>query len=96
MIRRHSLSAVWHALVLLHWIALLFHGVRPNSPAMQPVGMWWADLWTGVFGAYGLLVFHLLIGSAWLAVCFFYIVFRVAPTPIPSSGSILTSPRPPT
>ena len=51
--------------------------------AMQPVGMWWADLWTGVFGAYGLLVFHLLIGSAWLAVYFLYIIFGLRHDVVP-------------
>lgn len=50
---------------------------------MQPVGMWWADLWTGVFGAYGLLVFHLLIGSAWLAVYFLYIIFGLRHDVVP-------------
>ena len=68
MIRRHSLSAVcMHWFNAFCWIALLFTGFALlSNPAMQPVGMWWADLWTDVFGAYGLLVFHLLIGSAWL------------------------------
>ena len=62
MIRRHSLSAVcMHWFNAFCWIALLFTGFALlSNPAMQPVGMWWADLWTGVFGAYGLLVFHLL------------------------------------
>ena len=50
---------------------------------MQPVGMWWADPWTGVFGAYGLLVFHLLIGSAWLAVYFLYLIFGLRHDVIP-------------
>ena len=85
MIRRHSLSAVcMHWFNAFCWIALLFTGFALlSNPAMQPVGMWWADLWTGVFGAYGLLVFHLLIGSAWLAVYFFYIVFGLRPALAP-------------
>lgn len=85
MIRRHSLSAVcMHWFNAFCWIALLFTGFALlSNPAMQPVGMWWADLWTGVFGAYGLLVFHLLIGSAWLAVYFFYIVFGLRHDVIP-------------
>ena len=69
------------------WIALLFTGFALlSNPAMQPVGNVGADLWTGVFGAYGLLVFHLLIGSAWLAVYFLYIIFGVAPRRSPSSS----------
>ena len=81
MIRRHSLSAVcMHWFNAFCWIALLFTGFALlSNPAMQPVGMWWADLWTGVFGAYGLLVFHLLIGSAWLAGLLPLHHFRVAP-----------------
>ena len=53
MIRRHSLSAVcMHWFNAFCWIALLFTGFALlSNPAMQPVGMWWADLWTGVFGA---------------------------------------------
>ena len=85
MIRRHSLSAVcMHWFNAFCWIALLFTGVALlSNPAMQPVGMWWADLWTGVFGAYGLLVFHLLIGSAWLAVYFLYLIFGLRHDVIP-------------
>lgn len=85
MIRRHSLSAVcMHWFNAFCWIALLFTGFALlSNPAMQPVGMWWADLWTGVFGAYGLLVFHLLIGSAWLAVYFLYIVFGLRHDVVP-------------
>ena len=89
MIRRHSLSAVcMHWFNAFCWIALLFTGFALlSNPAMQPVGMWWADLWTGVFGAYGLLVFHLLIGSAWLAVYFLYLIFGLRRNPLPQ-GSI--------
>ena len=49
MIRRHSLSAVcMHWFNAFCWIALLFTGFALlSNPAMQPVGMWWADLWTG-------------------------------------------------
>ena len=85
MIRRHSLSAVcMHWFNAFCWIALLFTGFALlSNPAMQPVGMWWADLWTGVFGAYGLLVFHLLIGSAWLAVYFLYIIFGLRHDVVP-------------
>ena len=85
MIRRHSLSAVcMHWFNAFCWIALLFTGFALlSNPAMQPVGMWWADLWTGVFGAYGLLVFHLLIGSAWLAVYFLYLIFGLRHDVIP-------------
>ena len=85
MIRRHSLSAVcMHWFNAFCWIALLFTGFALlSNPAMQPVGMWWADLWTGVFGAYGLLVFHLLIGSAWLAVYFLYLIFGLRHDVVP-------------
>ena len=63
MIRRHSLSAVcMHWFNAFCWIALLFTGFALlSNPAIRRhvVGR----SLTGVFGAYGLLVFHLLIGS---------------------------------
>ena len=85
MIRRHSATAIFmHWYNAACWLLLLFTGFALlSNPAMQPVGMWWADLWTGVFGAYGLLVFHLLIGSAWLAVYFLYLIFGLRHDVIP-------------
>lgn len=49
-----------------------------------------------MFGAYGLLVFHLLIGSAWLAVYFLYIIFGLRHDVVPFLKEVFSLSPPPT
>lgn len=56
------------------WIFLFFSGFALLAGEMQPIGQWWMDLWHGMFGGRGLLVVHLVVGSAWVAVYACYIL----------------------
>ena len=69
MIRRHSATAIFmHWYNAACWLLLLFTGFALlANPLMQPVGDWWSSLWTGAFGALGLLRLHVVVGMAWIA-----------------------------
>lgn len=75
MIRRHSRSAIaMHWFNALCWLTLTFTGFALlANPHMQPIGQWWVALWTGLFGAKGLLLFHVGVGLLWLTVYVAYI-----------------------
>lgn len=75
MIRRHSRSAMaMHWFNAVCWFTLTFTGFALlANPAMQPIGQWWVNMWTGLFGAQGLLLFHVGVGLMWLAVYIAYI-----------------------
>lgn len=77
MIRRHSTSAIFmHWFNAIFWIGLLFSGFALlANPSMQPVGMWWVELWNGLIGAEGLLQLHLVAGFIWIGVYIGYILF---------------------
>ena len=68
MIRRHSATAIFmHWYNAACWLLLLFTGFALlANPLMQPVGDWWSSLWTGAFGALGLLRLHVVVGMAWM------------------------------
>lgn len=70
MIRRHSKTAIFlHWFNAACWIGLLATGFALLAPGpMQPVGRWWAELWTGALGAWGLLQLHVVLGLAWAGV----------------------------
>jgi len=85
MIRRHLASAIF-----MHWcnavcfLLLLFTGFGLlANPAMQPVGPWWASLWTGLAGASGLLGLHALAGFAWIAVYVLFLFVRLRQVAVP-------------
>ncbi|MFR0875893.1 MAG: formate dehydrogenase [Bilophila wadsworthia] len=71
MIRRHSATAIFmHWYNAACWLLLLFTGFALlANPLMQPVGDWWSSLWTGAFGALGLLRLHVVVGSVDHPVC---------------------------
>ena len=85
MIRRHSLSAVcMHWFNAFCWIALLFTGFALlANPLMQPVGDWWSSLWTGAFGALGLLRLHVVVGLAWIVLSAAYLLVRARAEALP-------------
>ena len=78
IIRRHSGSAIFmHWYNATCWLLLLFSGFALlANPRMQPVGGWWTGLWEGLFGAFGLLRLHVVLGLAWIAVYAVYLLFR--------------------
>jgi len=79
MIRRHAPSAIFmHWFNAVCWLLLTFTGFGMlASPEMQPVGQWWSALWTAMFGAFGLLQFHVVVGVLWVAV---FVLFLLAGT----------------
>jgi formate dehydrogenase subunit gamma len=85
MIRRHLPSAIWmHWLNAACWLLLLGSGFGLlANPAMQPVGPWWARLWTGFLGASGLLGLHVALGLAWIALCVFFVALRLRQVAVP-------------
>lgn len=91
MIRRHSLSAIcMHWFNAACWLTLTFTGFALlGNPETQPVGQWWVALWTGLFGAHGLLVFHLGVGLLWMVVYFVYIVATMQREVLPFLREIL-------
>lgn len=42
----------------------------------SPVGDWWSSLWTGAFGALGLLRLHVVVGMAWIVLYAAYLLVR--------------------
>lgn len=65
---RHSRGAI-----VMHWfnavvfIILLLSGLAMlRNPEMTVVGLWWSNLWDGVFGAEALLSGHIRLGIAWV------------------------------
>ncbi|MDR3043322.1 MAG: cytochrome b/b6 domain-containing protein [Desulfovibrio sp.] len=85
MIRRHSIAAIFmHWSNAACWLLLLFSGFALlANPAMQPVGVWWSDLWTGVFGAVGLLRLHIIIGLVWIALYLAYLIVKARSEALP-------------
>lgn len=85
MIRRHSPTAIaMHWFNAFCWIFLLFSGFGMLSNAsMQPIGDWWAALWTGIFGTAGLFRAHIAIGCLWIGVYAVYLAFRFSGEALP-------------
>lgn len=50
---------------------------------MQPVGDWWSSLWTGAFGALGLLRLHVVVGMAWIVLYAAYLLVRARAEALP-------------
>lgn len=85
MIRRHSATAIFmHWYNAACWLLLLFTGFALlENPLMQPVGDWWSSLWTGAFGALGLLRLHVVVGMAWIVLYAVYLLIRARAEALP-------------
>ena len=85
MIRRHSATAIFmHWYNAACWLLLLFTGFALlANPLMQPVGDWWSSLWTGAFGALGLLRLHVVVGMAWIVLYAAYLLVRARAEALP-------------
>lgn len=85
MIRRHSATAIFmHWYNAACWLLLLFTGFALlANPLMQPVGGWWSSLWTGAFGALGLLRLHVVVGMAWIVLYAAYLLVRARAEALP-------------
>ena len=85
MIRRHSATAIFmHGYNAACWLLLLFTGFALlANPLMQPVGDWWSSLWTGAFGALGLLRLHVVVGMAWIVLYAAYLLVRARAEALP-------------
>lgn len=92
MIRRHSRSAIFmHWFNALCWIFLLFSGFALlDNEYMQPIGQWWVQFWQGIFGERGLLVAHLIVGSAWVGVYVLYLLVFFRKEALPFLREITT------
>lgn len=91
MIRRHSFSAIlMHWFNASCWLLLLCTGFALlANPRMQPVGEWWSRLWSGLFGAGGLLSLHVVIGLAWIAGYAVYLLLRARREALPFLREII-------
>lgn len=84
MIRRHSASAIFmHWFNAVCWIFLLLTGFGLLAGEMQPIGLWWRELWLGLFGDAGLLYAHLAVGTVWVIGYLAYLLLRFRAEALP-------------
>ena len=91
MIRRHSATAIFkHWYTAACWLLLLYTGfAQLAKPLLQQVGDWWSSLWTGAFGALGLLRLHVVVGMAWIVLSASYLLVRARAAALPRGRGVV-------
>lgn len=78
MIRRHTTSSMFmHWFNAAFWLVLLGSGFALlANPLVQPVGMWWPNLWESVIGAGATLTLHIVAGIVWVGMFLLYLLLH--------------------
>ncbi len=77
--KRHDRSSIYiHWFNALCWFLLLLTGLGIVKPEYNPLGAWYPELLRSLFGGgAGLLVFHEIVGLAWIAGFILYLLVNM-------------------